>query len=95
MNRHEKAQQTVWNRGADAARAGLEESACPYPDRRTYHGAITWSRSWRRQWLAGFRSVKKAGNVPPPAKAVGKNKRGGNGKGEEKSETEDGGEATE
>jgi len=45
----------AYRRGALAARAGLVgRDACPYRDRRTYRGAVTWSRSFITAWLDGY-----------------------------------------
>ena len=35
---------SAWQQGADAARAGLPASACPYPA-TTYH-FVTWHNGW-------------------------------------------------
>ena len=42
-------------KGRRAAREGKTEDACPYKDRRTDRGAVTWSRSFIRAWLKGHR----------------------------------------
>ena len=47
---------TAWEKGLKAAREEKSENDCPYKDRRTYRGAVTWSRSFIRAWLLGFRS---------------------------------------
>ena len=36
--------------------AGLSgDDRCPYPDVRTWRGAVTWSRAYRRAWYDGHR----------------------------------------
>lgn len=47
-------------KGARAQEAGDPESACPYRDRRTSRGAITWSRSFIIAWLDGWRAAQQA-----------------------------------
>lgn len=42
-------------KGAEAAAAGLPESACPYDDKRVLSGRLSWSRAWQRAWLEGHR----------------------------------------
>ncbi|WP_367171471.1 Rmf/CrpP family protein [uncultured Thiobacillus sp.] len=44
-------------KGAEAAHAGLPVSACPYRDKRTLSGRLSWSRSFRNAWLEGHRDV--------------------------------------
>ncbi|WP_363928370.1 Rmf/CrpP family protein [Thiobacillus sp.] len=44
-------------KGADAANAGLPASACPYRDKRTLSGRLSWSRAFRNAWLQGHRDV--------------------------------------
>ena len=50
-------------KGRWAALAGKTEAACPYPDYRTFHGAVTWSRGFRRAWLRGFHKALATGEV--------------------------------
>ena len=52
--RADKAAATVEEKGRQAALAGAGPEACPYPDHRTYHGAVTFSRAWRRAWQKGY-----------------------------------------
>ena len=54
-----KQLKTAERKGRNAARAGRTEEDCPYKDRRTERGAITWSRAFRRAWFKGFRNEKK------------------------------------
>ncbi|HBY59193.1 MAG TPA: hypothetical protein DEH78_05190, partial [Solibacterales bacterium] len=44
-------------RGRAAARAGGSIADCPYPDKRTQSGRLTWSRAFRRAWMDGFAEV--------------------------------------
>jgi ribosome modulation factor len=43
-------------KGAEAAKAGLPVTACPYEDRRTSKGRQTWARAFRNAWLEGHRN---------------------------------------
>lgn len=47
-------------KGREAAKAGKPEAACPYEDKRTFNGSVTFSRSFIRAWLKGHRSVSRA-----------------------------------
>lgn len=42
-------------KGRKAWDAGLTLDACPYNDARTHRGSVTWSRSFIRAWVAGWR----------------------------------------
>lgn len=44
-------------KGQQAARDGKSEWSCPYADKRTHDGSVTFSRAFERAWLEGFRSV--------------------------------------
>ena len=44
-------------KGAEAARSGLPVQACPYRDKRTDSGRLSWSRAFRNAWLEGHRKV--------------------------------------
>lgn len=46
-------------KGVKAFHDGGSEADCPYKDRRTYHGATTFSRAFIKAWLAGFRDAEK------------------------------------
>lgn len=52
----------AYDKGAIAAAAGDAESDCPYQDKRTDRGSVTFSRAWRKAWLKGFRGVH-AGDI--------------------------------
>lgn len=39
-----------------AAASGLFDDACPYKDRRTGRGSITFARAYIRRWRAGWRA---------------------------------------
>lgn len=41
-------------RGRSACINGEPRSSCPYHDHRTMRGAVTWSRGFRKSWLAGW-----------------------------------------
>ena len=52
-----RALQGAFVKGYDARFDGTRSSANPYPDRRTDRGAVTWSRAFRRAWLAGWQAA--------------------------------------
>lgn len=41
-------------KGADAAVCGEPIDANPYEDKRTWRGAVTWSRAYRSAWRDGW-----------------------------------------
>lgn len=41
-------------RGLEAQLAGEPRDACPYEDKRTWRGSVTWSRAFRTAWLDGW-----------------------------------------
>jgi len=45
-------------KGREAFEAGLQESDCPYDDKRKPNGKLSWSRAWRNAWLMGFQLAK-------------------------------------
>lgn len=47
---------TAQQNGCKAWDAGKSLDDCPYPDLRTDRGSVTWSRSFRRAWIKGWRS---------------------------------------
>lgn len=42
-------------KGREARDAGRPITANPYPDWRTYHGAVTFSRAFQRYWAEGWK----------------------------------------
>ncbi|KAB2319009.1 hypothetical protein F8A86_11690 [Betaproteobacteria bacterium SCN1] len=46
-------------KGAEAARSGLPVQTCPYRDKRTDSGRLSWSRAFRNAWLEGHRKVSQ------------------------------------
>lgn len=54
IERHERASATVERRGAEARRRGAKITDCPYRDKRTHSGKLTFSRAWRNAWLRGW-----------------------------------------
>lgn len=44
-------------KGGEAARQGLPLSACPYADKRSNSGRLTWSRAFRSAWFDGYREA--------------------------------------
>ena len=40
---------TAYLKGRNAAKG----SRCPYDDHRTFHGAVTFARTWVKLWTAG------------------------------------------
>ena len=49
-----RALQGAFRKGYDAALAGKSVTACPYDDKRTSRGALTWSRSFIKAWDDGW-----------------------------------------
>lgn len=71
----------AFRKGHEAGLAGSPASACPYEDKRTYRGALTWSRSFIKAWedgwergddqrktdlITGYFTDKKSGGQTPP-----------------------------
>lgn len=54
-----KAFDGAYRKGAEARAAGKTEADCPYHDKRTWRGSVTFSRSFRKEWLKGFRGAPK------------------------------------
>lgn len=50
--------ETARENGRQAYLAGRPRTACPYPDRRTVLGRVTWSRSYRIYWLRGWDAAR-------------------------------------
>ena len=48
----------AYRKGHEAAIAGRPETACPYVDKRTLSGRLTWSRSFERAWIDGYRAAR-------------------------------------
>ena len=55
-----KGFRSAYGRGFEAGYKGQSNDRCPYPDLRTYRGAVTFSRAWRRYWKHGWEDGKKA-----------------------------------
>ena len=49
-----KAFLATYKRGYAAGRAGKPKTANPSPDRRTFHGSVTFSRAFIRYWNEGM-----------------------------------------
>ena len=47
----------AYHKGARAAAQGLSSEHCPYPDKRTNRGSVTFSRAFRRAWMAGYQDA--------------------------------------
>lgn len=45
----------AYKKGLAAAHRGDGLETCPYPDRRTPSGFITWSTAYRTMWFDGWR----------------------------------------
>jgi hypothetical protein len=60
-----KQLQTAYNKGRDAALKGEPIRACPYEDKRTHRGSVTFSRAyvraWEDGWEQGHRELKAEG----------------------------------
>lgn len=50
---------TAKRKGQQAFLDGIPVSACPYRDKRTDRGAVTWSRAYRSAWLAGWHAASR------------------------------------
>lgn len=37
-----------------AGAGGMPRTHCPYRDRRTHEGKVTYARAWRKAWLSGW-----------------------------------------
>lgn len=46
-------------KGREAFLAGKAYRDCPYEDKRTWRGAVTWSRAFRTAWFDGFDAAAK------------------------------------
>ncbi len=62
-NTRNKAFKSAWWRGVYAYRNGDRSTSCPYEDLRGGRNGhiITWSRSFRRFWMKGYRDAEKIG----------------------------------
>jgi ribosome modulation factor len=49
------ALRSVYKAGAQARATNRAVENCPYKDSRNWHGGVTWSRSFIRAWLDGWR----------------------------------------
>lgn len=49
-----RALQSAFCKGEQAAREGATKTDCPYIDKRKGDGRLTWSRSFRAAWRDGF-----------------------------------------
>lgn len=45
----------AYKKGIKARADGLPESACPYDDKRNWQNKITWSRTFVKAWVNGWR----------------------------------------
>jgi ribosome modulation factor len=46
-------------KGRDAYLHGKSERDCPYEDKRTTRGCVTFSRGFVNAWLRGFREARR------------------------------------
>lgn len=46
----------AYRRGRRDRYSGRTEAMNPYPDHRTWRGAVTWSRAYRKEWSDGWRA---------------------------------------
>lgn len=46
--------QAAYEEGARAALAGESRRSCPYEDKSTGRGSVTFSRSLRKYWFQGY-----------------------------------------
>ncbi len=54
-----KALEGARKKGLTAGKEGKPDTACPYADHRTCHGAVTFSRAFIRAWLEGWEEGQK------------------------------------
>mgnify|MGYP002260418468 CR=1 FL=1 len=54
-----KGLQTTFKRGWEAAEAGQPKNSCPYYDKRTLRGGVTYSRMYMRAWCFGWNSYHR------------------------------------
>ena len=47
----------AYNKGAYAAAQGMSSEHCPYADKRTNRGNVTFSRAFIRAWMAGYKDA--------------------------------------
>ncbi len=52
-------------KGRVACRAGAPRTANPYPDHRTWRGAVTFSRAFRTAWRDGWDEAAAHPAIPP------------------------------
>ena len=48
----------AYHKGAYAATQGLSSEYCPYTDKRTQRGCVTFSRAFMRAWMAGYQDAR-------------------------------------
>lgn len=65
LNAGPKGAQTAFKRGADAAKAGLPITSCPYSVGRVVANQLNPGARWQAHWMRGFRSVKPPASTPP------------------------------
>ena len=58
-DRWNKALLGSYKKGVLACRNGLPITACPYRDKRTPNGRLSWSRSFITAWRDGWRDEEK------------------------------------
>ena len=51
--------ETIRLMGQRARQDGEPKSACPYPDKRTARGSVTFSRAFRNAWFEGWREANE------------------------------------
>jgi ribosome modulation factor len=55
----------AFRKGWECAQAGGSEADCPYQDKRTPSGRLSWSRSFITAWAEGFRAQLTAPSTQP------------------------------
>jgi ribosome modulation factor len=58
-SRHFNAFEQAEMKGHDAYLHGESELDCPYEDKRTTDGKVTFSRAYINHWLWGFREARR------------------------------------
>lgn len=54
FNKWNPALRGAYLKGAKAAERGDHPGTCPYEDKRTASGRLTWSRAYQAAWLDGY-----------------------------------------
>jgi hypothetical protein len=70
--RWNKAILGAFKKGVASNQSGLPITACPYQDKRTPSGRLSWSRSFISAWVDGWRWGDKRRIAPQAEQSTGK-----------------------